>query len=59
LSTLVFLLEDEGKDEEAEPWKLHLQTHAATAQPLGELDSDIPEERTQYSDATWSSRFEH
>ena len=29
MSTLVFLLEDEGKDEEAEPWKLHLQTHAA------------------------------
>ena len=46
MSTLVFLLEDEGKDEEAEPWKLHLQTYAATAQPLGELDLDIPEERT-------------
>ena len=50
MSTLVFLLEDESKDEEAEPWKLHLQTHAATAPPLGELDLDVPEARREYSD---------
>ena len=54
IGTLVFLLEDEDRHEEAEPWQHYLQA-VATAQPFRDLDFDIPEERTENSDGANAS----
>ncbi len=60
IATLVFLLEEAGKSEDAELWQYHLlqtqrDVHDATALPTGGLDLDALEEGRENSDEATAS----